>query len=264
MWHSNAIAQLICTMQWASLRLYNKGLRNYKMETTSIHYALQFKNNKIEVLFDLDAQTLEWVNAVECSAASSDAIKLEFAKCPHCTLSVVEHQFCPLAKNLISVAELFADVVSTDPVYLEVTTEYRTISRNTRTQEAVSGIMGIVMASSGCPHTAFFRPMVRYHLPLAEIDETVYRATAMYMLAQFFRRKNGKSSQDDLGGLITIYENIQIVNQAMATRIKAVCKEDSSVNAVVILDMLAQNISMLLDESLGDIEHLFQPFLDMP
>lgn len=63
-----------------------------------------------------------------------------------------------------------------------------------------------------------------------------------------------------MDGLVEIYENMQLVNQGLAKRIKAASKEDSSVNAIVILDMFAQNLSLLIDEALEDIEHLFKPF----
>jgi hypothetical protein len=33
------------------------------------------------------------------------------------------------------------------------------------------------------------KPMARFHLPLASEEETIYRATTMYLLAQYFLRE---------------------------------------------------------------------------
>ena len=57
------------------------------------------------------------------------------------------------------------------------------------------------MATSGCPHMDFFKPMARFHLPLANAEETVYRATSMYLLAQYFLQREGKEADMELEGL---------------------------------------------------------------
>jgi len=84
--------------------------------------------------------------------------------------------------------------------------------------------------------------MARFHLPFADVDETLYRATSMYLLAQYFRQQEGKAGDFELEGLKHIYDNIQLVNAAVADRLRAATKTDATVNAIIILDTFAQAI----------------------
>ena len=121
--------------------------------------------------------------------------------------------------------------------------------------------MGIVIATSGCPHTVFLKPMARFHLPFATEEETLYRATSMYLLAQYFLQREGKKGDFELQGLREIYDNIQLVNTAIAKRLRAACKTDASVNAIICLDMYAKAIPYVIEESLEEIRYLFTPYL---
>lgn len=186
--------------------------------------------------------------------------KLDFHQCPHCPLSTTSHRYCPLAANLSRLVDKFERLLSFDNVDLEVTTTERSISQRTTAQSAISSIMGLMMATSGCPHTAFFRSMARFHLPLANEEETVYRVTATYLLAQYFRKKRGEAMDIDLRGLRQIYENMQVINTAVADRLRAATGSDSFLNAITILDSFAQTVPMVIEESLGDVEYLFDAY----
>jgi hypothetical protein len=124
-------------------------------------------------------------------------------------------------------------------------------------------MMGLVIATSGCPHAAFFRPMARFHLPLASKEETIFRATSMYLLAQYFLKKAGRAADFDLAGLIKIYDNMQIINNSIVERLRAATTTDSSVNAIVILDNYAKSLPFAIEKSLEDIRYLFSPFLNV-
>ena len=123
-------------------------------------------------------------------------------------------------------------------------------------------MMGLVIATSGCPHAAFFKPMARFHLPLASKVETIFRATSMYLLAQYFLKNAGKCADFELEGLSQIYANMQIINMAVAERLRAATKTDSSVNAIVILDCYAKSLPFAIEKSLEDVRYLFSPFLN--
>lgn len=123
-------------------------------------------------------------------------------------------------------------------------------------------MMGLVIAACGCPHTAFFKAMGRFHLPLASNEETIFRATSMYLLAQYFLKRAGHSADLELEGLTKIYHNIQLVNVAIAKRLRATSMSDSSINAIVILDNFAKNLPYAIEKSLKDLRHLFLPFLE--
>lgn len=116
------------------------------------------------------------------------------------------------------------------------------------------------MATSACPHMAHFRPMARFHLPLASKDETVYRATSMYLLAQYFAYRDGKQPDLDLSGLAEIYANLEVVNRAMAERLRGASEEDAAVNAVVILDVLAKTLPFAILDKLAGMRQLFSSY----
>lgn len=121
--------------------------------------------------------------------------------------------------------------------------------------------MGLVIASSGCPHTAFFKPMARFHLSLSNGEETAYRVTSMYLLSQYFMKKEGKQADFSLQGLTQLYENVQQVNCAIAERLRAASEADSVLNAIVILDTYAQTVPYMIEDSLDNIRYLFFPYL---
>ena len=110
-------------------------------------------------------------------------------------------------------------------------------------------------------HQEIFKPMARFHLPLSSELETIYRSSSMYLLAQYFSIKEGEKPDFELIGLANIYHNIQVVNMSMSKRLKAATKTDSTVNAVILLDMYAQTMPCVIEESLEDIRYLFAPLL---
>jgi hypothetical protein len=154
------------------------------------------------------------------------------------------------------------DVVSIDGVKVEVTLDERIITRDATAQEGISALMGIITATSGCPHTVFFKPMARFHLPFANTEETFYRAASMYMLGQYYRWQAGKSVDMDLTGIHKFYEQVAIVNKGIADRLRCEKREDGSVNAIVLLDMFVKSMPMLLDETLTELKPLFKPYIE--
>jgi hypothetical protein len=187
---------------------------------------------------------------------------LDFHQCSHCPLAVDTYPHCPLAANLVNIVRPFDRILSCDEVHVEVTSEERLSSQDTTAQIGISSVMGLVIATSGCPHTAFFRPMARFHLPLAGKEETIYRATSMYLLAQYFLKQIGKDADIELEGLTRIYHNIHIVNKSTAKRLRASSERDSAVNAIVLLDMYALILPHVIKKSLEEIRYLFAPFLN--
>jgi hypothetical protein len=186
---------------------------------------------------------------------------LSFQQCSHCPLSPAVQNSCPLAANLVNIIVHFDRLMSYENIFLEVITKRRTISRETTVQDALSAIMGLVIPTSGCPHTGYFRPMARFHLPLADTAETIYRAASMYLLGQYFCKKAGMEVDLELDGLKKIYHNMQILNGAIAERLRAASKTDSSVNALILLDMFALAMPIAVEESLEELHHLFTAYL---
>lgn len=189
---------------------------------------------------------------------------LDFNKCPSCPLDAKSSPYCPLALALVSLNTGFAHWASYEKVHVTVVTDERTTFKETTVQQAVRSLMGLISPCSGCPHTLFFKPMARFHQPFSTELETIYRASSMYMLAQYFLKIEGREADHGLAGLNDIYQSLHEVNTYCAMRLRHGASNDSTVNAVVLLDMFAKSLPYAINESLEELGHLFHPFLREP
>jgi len=187
---------------------------------------------------------------------------LDYFQCSHCPLDPGKTQFCPAALALVDVVNSFDGTVSYDPVHLTVETELRVITQYTTAQRAIGSMMGLLIALCGCPHSAFLRPMARFHLPLADEMETLYRATSMYLLGQYFIAGQGGVPDLKLTGLVRHYEQLQKVNFGLADRLREATQTDSSINAIVCLDVFTRTVPMAIAELLEEISPLFSDYLE--
>ncbi len=236
------------------------------MEPISIIYQFRAQGNEpIEIALTLQPITLELVDnrPKEMPAWS----RLDFHQCSNCPLTPETHPYCPLAANLVNVVGQFNTLHSFDRLQLDVIIEERRVSQETAAQKALSSLIGLISAASGCPNTAFFKPMARFHLPLSSSEETMYRVISMYLMAQYFRQQGGDDPDMDLSGLSQIYSDVEVVNWHMAQRLAVATETDSSLNAIVILDLYAKTLPLLLEkdlliDSLEEIRGLFSSFLE--
>lgn len=230
------------------------------MQPIDIHYIFTFKDKKKNhVHLYLNPETLDLIADIPEKLPSWT--NLDFHQCPNCLLKIPSSPKCPVAVHLVKLLEIFEHLQSHDIILVEIITPERIIFRETSSQKGLSSLVGLIMAACGCPHTVFLRPMARFHLPFANALETVYRATSMYLLAQYFLRIHGQKADLELDGLKKIYSNIQIINKAMIDRLRAITDRDVALNALVILDTFAQTVPLIIDESLDEISHLFIPYL---
>jgi hypothetical protein len=230
------------------------------MENIVIQYCFRLPDATQEIFnLEFDAQKLDLIG--NTPDIIPHWVRLDFHQCPNCPLNSNSHPNCPLVLNLVKIIGRFDNLLSYEEIQMDVVTEERHISQHTTSQRGISSLMGLLIATSGCPHTAFFKPMARFHLPLASKEETIYRATSMYMLAQYFLKQEGKGMDLDLEGLNKIYYNIELINRAIAKRLRTITKSDSSVNALILLDMYAKATKFSLKESLMELRNLFTPYL---
>jgi len=113
----------------------------------------------------LDEHTLNPVDKV--LGLLPDWTRLDFHQCPNCPLTLEEHPHCPLSVRLVKLVTKFEDIVSHESLRVETRTPDRTVVKEATAQEGVSSLMGLIMAISGCLRTALFKPMARFHLPMA-------------------------------------------------------------------------------------------------
>jgi hypothetical protein len=229
------------------------------MNTIVIEYCFKFPDNSSEE-FKLALNPLNLELTGNIPQSLPEWTKLNFHQCPHCPLDVSTDPYCPLAANIVNIVLKFNGLISYDKIWVDVITQERQITQYTTAQKAISSMMGLVIATCGCPHTAFFKAMGRFHLPLSSNEETLFRATSMYLLAQYFLTMEGRPARLELEGLTKIYRNMQIVNVAIANRLRSTSISDSSINAIVILDNFAKSLPHAIEKSLKDLRHLFLPF----
>lgn len=229
------------------------------MANIEIQYCFILNQGHREVVdLCLDDQTLENIN--QPSGQLPAWTKLDFYQCRHCPLDAARQSHCPVAVSLVDIASRFEKIVSFDEVGLTVISKERTVSQQTTAQQAISSLLGLLFATSGCPHTLFLKPMARFHLPLATEEDTIFRAASMYLLAQYFRGREGRRADLAFKGLTTIYDNLHQINIEIANRLRSAFSSDSSVNAVIVLDMFAKALPYVVKDELEEIRYLFAPY----
>lgn len=183
-------------------------------------------------------------------------------QCDNCPLRADAHPHCPVAVHLVGVIERLESLVSYDQVRVDIRTAERTVTHETTAQQALSSLLGLIIATSGCPRTEFLRPMARFHLPLASETETIYRTVTMFALAELLKAGNGAPLDARLEGLKRAYDELHRVNRGLARRIGAATGSDPARNAVVLLDAYTTLLPDAIEQSLADMRPLFGALLD--
>lgn len=233
------------------------------MENRTVKYIFKFADDSEEIFnIDIGDKNSKILNDIFNNPPKW--ISLDFHQCPNCPFDIATQSYCPLAASLVNIVKSFERIISYDEVDVTVVTDERSIFQHTSAQKAISALMGLVIANSGCPYTDFFKPMAYFHLPFASEEETICRATSMYLLSQYFvEQKNGKGDFK-LEGLKQIYKNMQTVNMAITERLKFASKTDSSVNAIIILGLFAKGIPYVIEDQLEEIQDLFTASITKP
>lgn len=186
--------------------------------------------------------------------------ELDFKKCPNCRLASETHLHCPLAVELVDIVPRFDRLLSFDRIEAEVITAERTIRVETSVQRILSSLIGLLFAASACPWTTFFKPLARYHLPLATTEETIWRVFSTYLLGRHFQAVEGQAHLADFDDLAVMYDNVQIVNENFAERLRVACQQDSVINALILLDMFAKSVPYAIEDALDEVRPLIVPF----
>ena len=187
-----------------------------------------------------------------------DWTDLAFNKCPNCPLEEKEISYRPVAASIVDIAEIFKVSTSFENANVKITTSQREYNKEASLQQGVSSLLGMIMVTSGCPILSKLRPMARFHLPFASIEETIYRAVSMYLVKQYFNKQDGKEPDWELNGLIEIYNDIHDVNIAFFKRLSSLKGKDANVNALIILDNFANYINFSIDRhKLAKIKWMF-------
>lgn len=165
--------------------------------------------------------------------------KLEYHQCPNCPLKSAEHPHCPVALNLDHIVEDSKETLSIAIAEVTVDTPERRYSKKCSSQDGLRALFGLIMACSGCPHLDWLRPLARFHLPFADIDETMFRVLSLQLMDQFFNDEKS-SLLDCVKKISDRYAKVEKVNHAFIGRIRNYCKADADKNAMAALDVFVQ------------------------
>ncbi len=209
----------------------------------------------IAFVIDIDLPAVE--QARPDPASLPDWTRLEYHKCGHCPLSEKSHRHCPVAAHLVDYGHRAGRMVSFEQVMVTIEIDDQVLAAQTTSQAALRSILGLVMATSGCPHMAFFKPLARYHMPLADMELTILRSMGFYLLGQYFRGTQKPDWDTSFEGLIEIYGKAQEVNKGIAERLRnaQVFKE---LNWLAELDTFAGMMPLTVERSLLKAKAYFQ------
>ena len=180
--------------------------------------------------------------------------ELKYNQCANCPLNEAEHPHCPAALQMAAAVDPLKALVSFDAIGVTVVQDERTTHATTSAQQAMSSVLGLIMATAGCPWTDHLRPMARFHLPFASDAETVYRCVSMFLLARAIITEDhvrGYSALEEL------YKNLHVVNRDMSRRLGAATQSDPARNAIALLDSYTTLLPAALECSLEEFAPLF-------
>jgi hypothetical protein len=222
-------------------------------EPLRIRYRFDLPDGSQKTLdFNFDSTTFRLSNAPP--ADPPFWTELKFNRCANCPLSERDHPHCPAALQMASTLEPLKELVSFDTVGVTVLQSERTVYVETSAQQAMSSVLGLIMATAGCPWTDRLRPMARFHLPFASEAETVYRSISMYLLS---RHMVADDRRPAFAALEELYKNLHVVNRDMSRRLGAATNTDPARNAIALLDSYTTLLPAALDRSLEDLKPLF-------
>ncbi len=219
-----------------------------------------FDNNKgqqFTYVVDIDANSMSIV--LGQSDPPPDWTLLHRHQCKHCPLSSSKRSHCPAAVAIAPAVEAFDRNWSSEDVKVTVETPERSYSAQVQLQDGLQSLLGLILATSNCPQLDFLKPLARFHMPFASIEESSQRAVSFYLLRQYFKRAAGKPADFDLDYMRENYQSLQKVNIGMLERIRSVSTKDAGQNAIVVLDSFAQLVTFELDGGLSNLQSLFEP-----
>ncbi|CAD5108840.1 DUF6901 family protein [Zestomonas carbonaria] len=204
-------------------------------------------NYRIELERDYDRERI---------ATAPAWTRLEHQQCSNCPLRREEFSHCPAALDLHRVIEDFRGLPAFERAHFWVRTPEREYSKETGLEEGLRALLGVIMATSACPMLAKLKPMAHHHLPFASNQEFVLRAVSLYLARQYFNLREGRRADWDLKGLVKLFQQLQLVNQAFWQRIHTTCKGDSNLKAFLTFFSLSSSITYSLETQLQKIRPL--------
>jgi hypothetical protein len=191
---------------------------------------------------------------------------LDFHKCTHCPLNSADSPQCPAATSLVDIVDCFAHIRSYDDIDVTIRMPQRNVQASVKADAGARSLMGLLMASSGCPHLSFFRPMARFHIPFADGEETMFRMVASYFLSTYLHHQKSGQPLDSKHldkHIQDLNKRISTLNRAFIERLLAASKTDTNLNALAELDVLVMSLPDSIEDMTSTLEPLCHDYLEL-
>lgn len=190
--------------------------------------------------------------------------RLEYHQCSNCPLKREEYSHCPAAVDLHRVIEDFHGLPAFQKAHFWVRTPEREYSKQVGLEEGLRALLGLIMPTSACPVLSKLKPMAFNHLPFANNQEFILRAVSLYLSRQYFNFREGRHADWELKGLVRLFQQLQLVNQAFWQRIHDVCEGDSNLKAFLTFFSMSTSITHSLETQLQKIRPMVMSAGDLP
>lgn len=193
---------------------------------------------------------------IAVAQAAPSWTRLENQQCSNCPLSRENFSHCPAAVDLHRVIEDFQGLPAIKKATVWVRTPEREYTKQVGLEEGLRALLGVIMATSACPVLGKLRPMAQNHLPFASNQEFSLRAVSLYLARQYFNFREGRHADWELKGLVRMFQQLQLVNQAFWQRIHDTCKGDSNLKAFLTFFSMSSSMTYSLETQLQKIRPL--------
>ena len=182
--------------------------------------------------------------------------RLEHQQCSNCPLSKNAFSHCPAAVDLHQVIGDFHGLPAFQKALVWVRTPEREYTKLVGLEEGLRSLLGVIMATSACPILGRLKPMAQNHLPFASNQEFALRAVSLYLTQQYFNLREGRPADWELKGLVSQFQQLQLVNQAFWQRIHDTCEGDSNLKAFLTFFSMSSSMTYSLQTQLQKIRPL--------
>lgn len=212
----------------------------------NVRYSFKLAKTR-KVVFDVATQPLE-LNQDE---AHPEWAKLGFEQCACCPLKDKNCQYCPAATRMNEVMEAFAGDDSTESVEVTVKTAERSYFEECDLQVGINSLLGLMLATSGCPVLKPLGAMASFHIPFCTTRETLHRTVGSYLIKQYFKQLEGEEPDWEMKELKELYDKLEGLNRDFSKRIQKSSCSDAVSNAVIMFFATSVVVASSLDQQLA-------------
>ena len=214
------------------------------MQDGVVRYIFQLEDR--ELVFDVGTQA----QALDSSAEYPDWARLEHCQCACCPLKSTDCKYCPVAMKMHELLAAFADNQSTERVRVLVKTAQREYAQTCDLQVGINSLLGLMMATSGCPVLAELGAMASFHIPFCTTRETLHRTVGSYLTKQYFVQSAGGDPDWELQQLKALYKVLEGLNQDFSKRVQSSIRRDAVANAVIMFFATSVVVASSLEQQL--------------